>query len=556
MAKDGEAPAARRGAATGERRRKDAGQAFQEGLEPGTPGPSSEEPGSPDGGGAAGPAPCGYPGGDEDEPVTAIGTPAPAEDAEALDRAPTGRREARPSGGWNGPWVVQRTAEGDDAEDDLPDLTADDFVAYYPDLQETVPLQAVQMMPDAGEQSPRPRSYTPSPPRSHTPPPPPQRAATPQPQRGSTPPPGQRGHTPPPGAAAPYLRPEHVRAVPVEGPGAGMGEGRASSGLERILDEPAYEPLSEDDVAYASFEPVTPSLALTAPYVPRRPAVPSHLDQGIAEWEDQPTSLYQGRSSTAPPPPEPVGRTTTSHAMIVHPAAGAIEAFQDLVGGPLTARRHVSIEELAAVQHLPALLEPDSLGANQYRLLGQKLEEAASIDFCRTAAVTSACAGDGKTVTALNLALILAEEPNRRVGLIDCNLRSPKLARLLSLPDEGGLVGVYRRQLTLAEALIRVGDRELYLLPAGEPYANPTEIIRSPLLTAIVRKMETELSIVVIDTPSIMPSADVNLLSRLVDRFIIVVRAGVTRRDLLAEALRRLDESKVLGLVFNEAEEE
>ncbi len=284
------------------------------------------------------------------------------------------------------------------------------------------------------------------------------------------------------------------------------------------------------------------------------PADGRRNSSGISAWEDQPTAVYEGRTRTPPPPSRGLSvRTTTPEALILHPSIASAEALAELLGGGFEGVRELPLSQLPETAPLPSVTAPDSLAAARYRMLGHQVEQAAAVDFCRVLAVTSASEADGKTVTALNLALILAEEPNRRVALIDCNLRRPGLSSVLGLGDELGLVGIYQRQLTLPQALLYIPERDLYLLPSGGPYPNPTEVLRSPLFLALLRRMEGEAGLLVIDTPSMLPSADVSLLSRLVDRLIIVVRAGRTRRAILAEALRGVDETKVLGVVLNEA---
>lgn len=306
----------------------------------------------------------------------------------------------------------------------------------------------------------------------------------------------------------------------------------------------AYQPASEGSSALALRGP--PRGRPIAP----APPPPAPLAEG--EWDDQPTELYEGRRVT--PAPEAVRRATTSEALVVRPAAGAMEAFGEWVSGDFELVREISSQDMALQAPVPTLRDPDSLAANRYRRLGHLVEEAAATAYCRTVAITSPGTGDGKSVTALNLALILSEAPGRRVALLDCNLRRPALGRMIGLNDELGLTGMFQRQLTLVEALVHVTDRDLFILPAGGPHPNPSEVLRSPLFLAVLRRLEAEAHLLVVDTPALMPTADVSLLARMVDRLVVVVRAGHTRKQALADSLRDVDESKLLGVVLNEAE--
>ena len=367
-----------------------------------------------------------------------------------------------------------------------------------------------------------------------------------------------RTRTPLPDPASPPAAAGAADAPPTAPPPA-VVEGFGPPPQALAAEEPLPIALAEDDLFPVEVQRTdlpSPPAALPRPSSPPpRPGSPPP-EQLLAEWDDQPTSLFQARTRTPglfPGFPEP-RRTTTANALVLRTTSAGPEAFAELLGGPLNPGRALELAAFPRTALLPSLFTPDSLVANRYRLLGHRIEEAANQEFCRTLAVVSPSAGDGKTLTALNLALILAEDPSRKVALVDCNLRRPSLAAMLGLPSGGGLLGLYRRELTLSQALIQLGERHLFLLPAGDIATNPAEVLRSPLLTAVVRRLEMELGLVILDTSAVLPSADVNLLARLVDRFVVVVRAGRTRRDRLAEALQQLEEAKILGLVFNEDE--
>ncbi len=299
-----------------------------------------------------------------------------------------------------------------------------------------------------------------------------------------------------------------------------------------------------------------PGGAWPAPgYAPQATPMPG-VHPGLPDdyWDDQPTTAYRGRP-TMGDMGEPAQRTTAPSALVLHPSVDSLDAYAPLLGGVLASVRPSQVGvTLPEPPPVPTLLEPDSLPANRYRTLGNRVEDAASRGLCRIIGVTSPKAGDGKTLTAINLAMILAEEPTRRVGLVDCNLRHPEVAEVLGIERTPGLVGLYRREISLIDAMVKLPDRELYVLQAGEAHPNPSEVLRSRVLAAVLRRLEVDLDILVLDTPAMIPAADVGLLSRLVDKFIVVVRAGYTRRTDLAQALAQLDESKYLGLVFNEVE--
>ena len=437
-----------------------------------------------------------------------------------------------------------RMLEGLGSALETQDLPTSSYVGYQKDVRggaagldvlETLPLEPIG--PRAGSQgagsegAARLVRFTPLP------------VANAEVLRGSTPIPapmeGVYAHSPPPISA-----PERVQAVPVdfprgavghEGAYARSGSGERAAGFIQGGGHPEQGPYPEQ----------------------RSTSGGEYGNPYIQSWEDQPTELFQGRRKVITPVPGSmamVQRTATPDALMVRASTGDLEIFADLLGGPLDASREILSIDLPANPMLPALLRPDSLAANRYRVLGNRIGDAAWRDYWRIIAITSAGEGDGKSVTALNLALVLSEEPTRRVGLVECNLRRPSFGSMLGLSDELGLVSIFRRQATLTESMVCIADRDLYLLPAGVPYPRPSEILQSPLFSAIVKRLEMDLNIVIIDAPPVLPVADVNLLTRLVDRFIFVVRAGHTRRSAVAEALQQLDESKLLGQVLNAEE--
>jgi capsular exopolysaccharide synthesis family protein len=205
-------------------------------------------------------------------------------------------------------------------------------------------------------------------------------------------------------------------------------------------------------------------------------------------------------------------------------------------------------------EELVSLLSPGSFAAEQYRTLRHATEQARRDAALRVLAVTSPGPGDGKSVTALNLAGSLAQSQHLRVLVIDADLRRPSVARYLGLQDHGsiGLADVLGSDdVDLSRAVIRMPLYNLSVLPAGSLDSGFYELLSSPRVDAFLRKARQLYDIVVVDTPPVLPVPDCRLLSRSMDAFLLVVAAHRTPRTVVSEALSLLQPSTVLGVVFN-----
>jgi capsular exopolysaccharide synthesis family protein len=204
--------------------------------------------------------------------------------------------------------------------------------------------------------------------------------------------------------------------------------------------------------------------------------------------------------------------------------------------------------------HLVSLTNPASFAAEQYQGLRLTVERLARSREAQVIAVTSPAAGEGKTVTAINLAGALARGSDARVLLIDADLRRPSVAKTLGLLDghTNGLADLITdERLRLMDTARPVAPFTLSVVPAGTPRPQIHKVLRSPRLELLLREARHLYDVVVIDTPPLLPVVDSALLSRLVDGMLVVVAANQTPRKLLGEALNLVDPAKVLGIVFN-----
>ncbi len=202
---------------------------------------------------------------------------------------------------------------------------------------------------------------------------------------------------------------------------------------------------------------------------------------------------------------------------------------------------------------LVAALAPTSLAAEKYRSLRTRLKRAETGRNLRTIAITSPAKGDGKSLTAANLALTMAQEFQQRVLLVDADLRRPTVHQLFGLGDGPGLGDVLMNVADLDQALVTLPDQHLTILPAGVPPSHPAELLGSATMRRVLDTLRTRFDRILIDVPPVAPLADLHILAPMVDGLLMIVRAGVTPRPAIERALAGLDTTKVLGLVLNES---
>jgi exopolysaccharide/PEP-CTERM locus tyrosine autokinase len=169
--------------------------------------------------------------------------------------------------------------------------------------------------------------------------------------------------------------------------------------------------------------------------------------------------------------------------------------------------------------------------------------------------LTSTVGGEGKTVTALNLALALGQDYDHTALVVDADLRKPAVHRYLGVPSGCGLVQVLRGEASLEQALVKTGLGKMVVLPAGGTASDPLELIASGRMKELVRELKQRYPdrCIIFDTPPILPFAEAHVLSTLVDGVLFVVREGVARVEHVSEALKMLADARMLGTVYNDA---
>ncbi len=243
----------------------------------------------------------------------------------------------------------------------------------------------------------------------------------------------------------------------------------------------------------------------------------------------------------APPEPEPAHKTSN--------------VFQP----PQTQEPpRVTPAQVRATEVHPRLMmlhEPHASGCEQYRTLRTELFHAAERELTQIIVITSSIAGEGKTATTLNLALAIAQSPNRRVLVIDGDLRHPSVAQYLGLKPFAGFAEVLQDKADLFDAVTRISEHDLYLLPVRRETQSPTELLSSPRFQAALGELRQYFDFILIDSPPVKPFADARQLANHADATLFIVRAGFAPYETVAEAVHALADFRVLGVVLNGASE-
>lgn len=211
---------------------------------------------------------------------------------------------------------------------------------------------------------------------------------------------------------------------------------------------------------------------------------------------------------------------------------------------------------LSIDQHLVTLLNPKSSATEQFRKLRTSIMEHSDSNPPRCILITSSVSGEGKTVTAVNLAISLAQGVHEHVLLMDADLRKPVLHKCLGLNPVSGLSDYLTSDIELSDILVKTPVPKLTLLPAGPASDKPSELFSSVKMRNLIMEVRSryEDRYIIIDSTPIMATSEPDILSRQVDGVILVVKAGKTPREVIQRSLLNLDRNKILGVVFNDVD--
>lgn len=189
--------------------------------------------------------------------------------------------------------------------------------------------------------------------------------------------------------------------------------------------------------------------------------------------------------------------------------------------------------------------------AESFRQLRTNLEFAAVSGHATSILVTSSIPGEGKTTTATNLAISIAQT-GRRVCLVDADLHRPQVCEYLGLDGNGGLSTILFGDAEVTDVLQRWGPDQLFVLPSGQIPPSPSELLGSADMKALIVHLESEFDVVILDAPPVLRVSDATVLSQHVGGVLVVVNAQAMRQRMLAKTLSALElvGANILGIVL------
>jgi protein-tyrosine kinase len=203
-----------------------------------------------------------------------------------------------------------------------------------------------------------------------------------------------------------------------------------------------------------------------------------------------------------------------------------------------------------------SVFQSEFVAAEQFRKLRTTIIKSNSLNSTRTILVTSAIQGEGKSFVARNLAIGFAQDLNLHALLVDCDLRNPSQAPKFGIQGGRGISDYLMGMGDISGLLIKTELEKLSLFTSGGFQGNPTELLASKRMETLVQELKSRYSdrYVIFDSTPLLATSESEVLARLVDGIIVVVRAGKTPRETVEQAVSLLGRDNILGLVLNDIE--
>ena len=270
------------------------------------------------------------------------------------------------------------------------------------------------------------------------------------------------------------------------------------------------------------------------------------------------------RTPTSPVSPQPV-RNLGLAALLGLLLGIAAAVLRDLLDTSVTSADDIAdatdapivgsiFSDTGAVTRAPAeVLDTPTPWAEAFRVLRTNMQYVQVDSDNKLVVLTSSLPGEGKTTTAINLAVTLALAGSR-VALVECDLRRPQVGGRLKLDAAVGTTSVLVGKISLHDALQDYQRTGLKVLTSGPIPPNPSELLQSHAMEKLLGDLRTDFDTVIIDAPPLLPVTDAALLAAQTDGAIVVVKHGKTTRDQLSHAIERLDnvDAATLGVVVNQ----
>ena len=211
----------------------------------------------------------------------------------------------------------------------------------------------------------------------------------------------------------------------------------------------------------------------------------------------------------------------------------------------------VEIAQLESTSRIIYHTEPRSASADRFRVLRMRLRDLQETEKTKSLLVTSPLPHDGKSTMLLNLATVLAERGKKSVLVIEGDLHRPTLTQQLGLNGAPGFAECLANRLDPMLSIRRIEPLSWYLLTAGLALSNPSELLQTEALTALLQKLGASFDWILIDSPPVVPLTDTLALAKSADNILLVARAGRTPVRAVNEAIALLGRKKICGMILN-----
>ena len=200
-----------------------------------------------------------------------------------------------------------------------------------------------------------------------------------------------------------------------------------------------------------------------------------------------------------------------------------------------------------------AFYDQQSPVTEQYRSLRTNIQALSGTKPIKTITITSSTHSEGKTITAINLAISMARDLDKKsILLVDADMRRARISKYLGIKSELCLADLIANGTQIDDALLNIGIDNLTLLPAGKIPHNPAELLGSAKLKNLLSALKSRYDYVIFDTPPIIPVTDAGLLGAQTDGTIMVIQAGRTQKGVVkhAELILKQAQAKLLGYIL------
>ena len=226
------------------------------------------------------------------------------------------------------------------------------------------------------------------------------------------------------------------------------------------------------------------------------------------------------------------------------------QQFSDSIWDPGAAP--IVAARLSEEEKVPVWSAPCSFASEQFHLLASRLQRLREARPLKSVLLTSSVEGEGKSLLTINLALSLAQTNQQKVLVVDAELRKQGLSRTLKLDDQDGLRDWHETDRPVSEFIYKLGDLNFWILPSGRPRVDPLKLLSSSRLNDAQLFVSAAFDWILFDSPPLLPLADAEIMSRITDATILVIRRDKSPKHALKEALERVAPSKMAGFLLND----